>query len=131
MIGLDTNVIVRYIVQDDPEQAATATRVVDSFTVQTPGYISLISVVELVWVLQTCYEVGRPEIEAVIESLLRGRGLIVEKPELIWRALAIFAKSNADFADCLIEQSGSLAGCGYTATFDISAAKSAGMKLLT
>ncbi|HEY7351611.1 MAG TPA: type II toxin-antitoxin system VapC family toxin [Terriglobales bacterium] len=131
MIGLDTNVIVRYIVQDHPEQAAAATRVIDSFAVESPGYISLTSMIELVWVLQTCYEVGRPEIEAVIESLLRGRGVVIERADLIWRALAIFAKSNADFADCMIERSGSMAGCDYTATFDISAAKSAGMKLLT
>ncbi|HUK47601.1 MAG TPA: type II toxin-antitoxin system VapC family toxin [Terriglobales bacterium] len=131
MIGLDTNVIVRYIVQDDPAQSAAAARLFDTFTADLSGYVSLVSVVELVWVLESCYEVGRPEIEALIESLLRSRGLVIEQAELIWRALQLFSKTNAEFADCLIERSGQIAGCEYTVTFDRSAAKTAGMQLLS
>ena len=131
MTGLDTNVIVRYIVQDDAEQSAAAARVFDSFTTDMPGYVSLVAVVELVWVLESCYFVGRAEIEAVVESLLRSRELVVEETELVWRALQTFSRSKAEFADCLIEQSGRIAGCEYTVTFDWGAAKATGMELLS
>lgn len=131
MIGLDTNVIVRYIVQDDPAQSAAAANLFNTFTTDSPGYLPLISVVELVWVLESCYEVGRPEIEALIDSLLRSRGLVVEQAEVIWRALQLFSRTTAEFADCLIERSGHIAGCEYTATFDRVASKAAGMELLS
>ncbi len=131
MTGLDTNVIVRYIVQDDAEQSAAAARVFDSFTTDMPGYVSLVAVVELVWVLESCYFVGRAEIEAVVESLLRSRELVVEETELVWRALQTFSRSKAEFADCLIEQSGRIAGCEYTVTFDQRAARATGMELLS
>lgn len=130
MTGLDTNVVVRYIVQDDPDQSAAATKLFDTFTLDSPGYISLVSLVELVWVLQSSYKVSRDEIEALVESVLRSRELIVEHAELVWSALGMFAKNNAEFADCLIERSGHNAGCDYTVTFDRTAAKSACMQLL-
>jgi predicted nucleic-acid-binding protein len=130
MIGLDTNVLVRYLVQDDPEQSAAAGSLFDTFTAEAPGFISTVSIVELVWVLQSCYEVGRHEIQGVMEDLLRTRELVVERAELIWQSLRIFTQGNADFADCVIERCGQAAGCDYTITFDQSAAKTAGMKLL-
>ena len=52
MIGLDTNVLVRYIAQDDPKQSPKATRLIESFTVDAPGYVSVVAVVELVWVFE-------------------------------------------------------------------------------
>ena len=55
MIGLDSNVIVRYIAQDDPVQSRKATRLIESLTADEPGYVSLVSVVELAWVLTGCY----------------------------------------------------------------------------
>ena len=58
------------------------------------------------------------------------RELVVERAELVWQSLRIFAKGNADFADCLIERSGHAPGCDGTLTFDQNAAKCAGMKLL-
>jgi predicted nucleic-acid-binding protein len=130
MTGLDTNVIVRYLVQDDPDQSAAATRVLETLTTDAPGFVSAISIVELVWVLQSCYQAARDEIQGVIEGLLRSRQLVVERAELVWQSLRIFAKGNADFADCLIERSGHAAGCDHTLTFDQNAAKLAGMKLL-
>lgn len=130
MTGLDTNVIVRYLVQDDPDQSAAATRVLETLTTDAPGFVSAISIVELVWVLQSCYQAARDEIQGVIEGLLRSRQLVVERAELVWQSLRIFAKGNADFADCLIERSGHAAGCDHTLTFDQNATKLAGMKLL-
>lgn len=130
MTGLDTNVIVRFLVQDDPEQSAAAGRLFDTFTVDSPGFVSAIAIVELVWVLQSCYQAGRDDVQSAIEGLLRSRELIVERAEVIWQSLRLFTKGSADFADCVIERCGQAAGCDHTMTFDQKAAKATGMKLL-
>lgn len=130
MTGLDTNVIVRFLVQDDVEQSGVAGRLFDTFTAEAPGFVSLVSITELVWVLESCYGAGRLEIEAVIEDLLRTRELVVERAELIWQSLRSFKNGYADFADCVIERCGQAAGCDHTMTFDQNAAKSARMTLL-
>ncbi|KRP43903.1 Predicted nucleic-acid-binding protein, contains PIN domain [Pseudomonas libanensis] len=130
MIGLDTNVLVRYITQDDPIQSAKASELIESLTTASPGFISLVSVVELVWVLQSCYQSAKSDVVTVLETLLRTRELTVEHAEVIWQALRRFAATKADFADCLIERCAHAAGCEYTATFDLNAAKAAGMKRL-
>jgi len=130
MTGLDTNVLVRYVVQDDPAQSAVATRLIDNFTAAEPGFVSMIVVVETVWVLQSSYKAERPEIARVLEALLRSRELVVEHAELVWQALRIFTRSRADFADCLIQRCGEAAGCDETVTFDLRASRTAGMKFL-
>ena len=131
MIGLDTNVLVRYVTQDDPVQSPKASRLIESLTTASPGFVSLVSVVELVWVLQSSYQSAKSEVIAVLETLLRTRELTVEHAEVIWQALRRFTSTKADFADCLIERCAHAAGCEYTATFDVNAAKAAGMRRLT
>ena len=130
MIGLDTNVLVRYIAQDDAKQSAKASQLIESLTTTAPGFIAMVSVVEVVWVLQSCYQATKSEIITVLETLLRTKELIVEHADLIWQALRHFAQSKADFADCLIERSAHDAGCEYTVTFDSKAARTAGMREL-
>lgn len=130
MIGLDTNVLVRYVAQDDPKQSPKATRLIESMTADAPGYVSLISVVELVWVLTDCYALTKDEICEVLETLLRTKEIIVAHADIAWKALRIFKEGKADFADCLIERSANEAGCSYTTTFDRAAAKHCGMKLI-
>ncbi|MGY2274593.1 MULTISPECIES: PIN domain-containing protein [Pseudomonas] len=130
MIGLDTNVLVRYVTQDDPVQSPKASELIESLTAFAPGFISLVSVVELVWVLQSCYQSAKGDVVTVLETLLRTRELTIEHAEIIWQALRRFTASTADFADCLIERCAHAAGCEYTATFDMNAAKAAGMKRL-
>jgi predicted nucleic-acid-binding protein len=130
MIGLDTNVIVRYVTQDDPMQSAAATELMDSLSADAPGFIAMVATVELVWVLQSCYDAKRHQIAQVLETLLRSKELLVEQAELIWQALRRFSASNADFADCLIERCGHAVECQYTATFDQNAATSAGMRMV-
>lgn len=129
MIGLDTNVLIRYITQDDVKQSQRATILIDSLTSENPGFVSLVSLVELVWVMEKCYRAVKPEILAVLETLLRTQELRVENTDSVLKAINIFAKSKADFSDCLIERSCDTAGCEYTVTFDTSAAKYAGMRL--
>lgn len=130
MIGLDTNVLVRYISQDDSTQFAKAAAVINSLTPENPGFVSVPSVVELVWVLARAYQADRAFIIRVLEELLRAKEIVVEQASLVWQALHLYKASKADFADCLIERSCQAAGCGYTVTFDIAAAKTAGMRLI-
>ena len=131
MIGLDTNVLVRYVAQDDTIQSPQASTLIESLTAEMPGYVSLVSVVELVWVLTGCYASTKSEICEVLETLLRTKELIVAQAETVWKALRQFRGNNADFADCLIACSGTEAGCDHTLTFDKSAVKNCGMQLLS
>lgn len=127
MIGLDTNVLVRYITQDDPKQAPKANRLLDSLTPESPGFVPLVVVVELVWVLSACYGFDRQQLVHTLDVLLRTRGLVVENAELVLRAVRIFKERNADFPDCLIERAAAAAGCVRTVTFDTGAIRCAGM----
>lgn len=130
MIGLDTNVLVRYVAQDDAKQSPQATRLIESLTVDSPGYVGLVSLVELVWVLSGCYAASRDDIAAVLETLLRAKELVIADADSVWKALRLFKQSQADFADCLIERSAAASGCDHTATFDRDAAKHCGMRLI-
>ena len=131
MIGLDTNVLVRYIAQDDIAQARQATALIESLTDEAPGFVSMVAVVELVWVIQGCYDAGKDETVAILDTLLRLRTLRLENTEVVARAVRSYAASKADFADALIECSGRHAQCSHTATFDGKAAGTAGMQLIT
>lgn len=130
MIGLDTNVLVRYVAQDDPKQSPKATRLIESLTVDEPGFVSVVSVVELVWVLSGCYASTKGEICEVLETLLRTKEIIVAQADTVWKALRLFRDGKADFADCMIERAANEAGCSHTATFDRDAAKTCGMRLI-
>lgn len=130
MIGLDTNVIVRFMMEDDPVQTPIAGRLFASFAPENPGYVSMVTLVELVWVLRSSYDATREQIQRVIATLLRSRGLRVERSDLAWLALSAYSRGTADFADYLIERGGKAFGCDYSVTFDRDAANSAGMKLL-
>ncbi|MEE5107232.1 type II toxin-antitoxin system VapC family toxin [Pseudomonas alliivorans] len=128
MIGLDTNVLVRYVAQDDPKQSPKASALIESFTINSPGFVTAVSVVELVWVLQSCYESTKSDIILVLETLLRTRELKIENADVVWQALRLFSDSKADFADCLIERSAKAAGCDYVVSFDSKAIKTTGMQ---
>jgi len=130
VIGLDTNVVVRYLTHDDPAQTATAVRVIDSLSSESPGFLPLVVMAELVWVLEVSYRFKKHEIETVLETLLRSKELVVERAEIVWQALRKFRGSRADFSDCLIERCGHVAECLYTVTFDQKAATGAGMRLI-
>lgn len=81
MIGLDTNVIVRYIMQDGPKQSPKATKVVESLTPQEPGFVSIVSIVELYWVLTSCCDLTRQEAGQALNALLRIKEIVVENAE--------------------------------------------------
>ncbi len=130
MTGLDTNVLVRYIMQDDPKQSAKATRLIESLTVDAPGFVALVCVAELGWVLGSAYGLTRLELAQAFEALLRTKEIVIDRADQVLRALRLFKASSADFADCLIAQAGAAAGCDRTMTFDMGAGKVAGMTLI-
>ena len=131
MIGIDTNVLVRYIVQDDPAQSKRASRFIeDECSASAPGFISLVVLVELVWVSESCYGASRDEVADIVRRMLGIRQLVVQDAEIVWKALRHFESGKADFSDCLAERIAAAAGCAKMVTFDKAAAK-AGMTLLT
>ncbi len=130
MIGFDTNVLVRYIMQDDVKQAAKASKLIEALNGENPGYITMVSVVELYWVLTSCYELTGKQVTQALDAILRTKQFVVERADQVMRALRVFGEGGADFADCLIERSASGAGCEQTMTFDAKAAKHAGMTLI-
>jgi predicted nucleic-acid-binding protein len=130
VIGLDTNVLVRYVMQDDARQSARATRLVESLSAEEPGFVPVVAVVELVWVLAGSYGLSRAQVATVLEMLLRSKELVLDRADLVAQAQARFAAGGADFADALIERIAAQAGCTATMTFDAGAAKTASMTLV-
>ena len=130
MIGLDTNVLVRYLTHDEPTQTAAAMKVMNSLSSDSPGFISLIVVAELAWVLAISYRYQKKEIEQVVESLLRSKELLIERTDIVSQASRAFSAGRADFADYLIERCAHDAECQFTVTFDRKAATVPGMRLL-
>lgn len=129
MIGVDTNVLVRYLVKDDPQQSAAASALFASFSPDSPGYLCATVMVETFWVLKRVYKVSHAEIADVLLNLASLEEVVVEHPDLVRRA-ARKAAEGYDFADALIALNGRERGCDYTATFDSQASDLQGMKLL-
>lgn len=130
MTGLDTNVLVRYLMQDDPRQSPMANRLIESLTAEAPGFVPVVVLIELVWVLTGSYGLGRTQVATVLGTLLRSKELVIDRAELVAQALKRYGTSSADFADALIERLASAAGCAVTMTFDAGAVKAAGMTLV-
>jgi predicted nucleic-acid-binding protein len=130
VIGFDTNILVRYLVEDDPEQTRLADRLIDSLTSANPGWIGLTALAETVWVLTRTYRLNRRRIVPILESLLVSREIVIEQSEMVREALRLYLSGKADFPDCLIALSARAAGCSRTVTFDRRAARDAGMELL-
>ena len=130
MIGLDTNVLVRYLAQDDLNQAARATRVIErELTEDAPGFVGLVVLVETTWVLQRRYRASAEEIRETVNDLLGSRSIVVENRDVVARALATCAKSACGFADAMIAASALSAGCRSIVSFDRGAVR-AGMTLV-
>lgn len=130
MIGLDTNVLVRYITQDDKRQAALANSLIESLDDASPGFVTLVTVVELSWVLESAYNFTRQQFAEVIQTLMTVDTIKLDRAAVVASAVRVYAASKADFSDCLIERLSASAGCEQTMTFDKAAAKMAGMVLI-
>ncbi len=119
MIGLDTNILVRYLAQDDPGQARKAAHEIGKgLSGGHAFFIADIVMCELVWVLETAYGYDRQRIAPVLENILRTRQFQFENKDFLWACLADYRNNKGDFADCLIGRAGHKAGCRETITFD-------------
>jgi predicted nucleic-acid-binding protein len=125
VIALDTNVLARYVVGDEPRQTAAARRLIESScTNEAPGVVSLVVLCELVWVLVQGYGYRRDQVALVLRRLLSAQDLAVERSDLAWQALNLYEEGPADFSDYVIGLSGRSEGAESTCTFDRRAAKS-------
>ena len=102
MISLDTNVLVRYLVADDAEQAAAARSLIESLTPEHPGFISREVAVETVWVLERAYRLAREQISDVLMELLATDSLVLEAPGDVARAASTYRQGDAGFSDLMI-----------------------------
>jgi predicted nucleic-acid-binding protein len=128
VIGLDTNVLVRYIVQDHPAQSAIAASFLESaLTPAAPGYVSAVALIELAWVLEKAYGATSADVREVVQRLMDAQQVHVEHADAVGRALAL---DHADLADALILEVGRGAGCDRTVTFDRAFARLTGVELL-
>lgn len=135
MIGLDTNVLARYLAQDDAGQAALATRLIETeLSTNQPGFISLVVVAELCWVLNRLYSASMDELVGMLEDLLNTPKFQVEKRVVVQAAIRRFKagkRRKAGVVDALIAQIAENEGCTHTVTFDRAAARGSGMTLLS
>lgn len=132
MIGIDTNLLLRLILADDPRQAVVAREfILENCSSQEPGFISNIVLVELAWSLARPCGFNRAQIADAIEQILETAQLQVESSTDVAAAVNEYRRGSADFADCLLGRSNLTAECSHTVTFDRKAARLAGFKLLT
>jgi predicted nucleic-acid-binding protein len=130
VIGLDTNVLMRFFMQDDPAQGRAATAFFRSLSNSQPGWVGLATILEAAWVMKSVQKMDRETIAATLGRLLALDSLLVEQADVLEEALRRYRRTRADFADCLIAASARAAGCRKTVTFDQIAARDAGMELL-
>jgi predicted nucleic-acid-binding protein len=128
--GLDTNVLARFFLQDDPQQSPKADAIMSALSLREPGWIGVAVILELVWVMSRKNRLDRRAITTVLSHLLTREEIVVEQSSIIQTALQLYRKDRADFADCLIAASAKAAGCSRTVTFDRIAARDAGMELI-
>jgi predicted nucleic-acid-binding protein len=130
MTGLDTNIVLRYILQDDPVQARTVTWLIErDLTEQNPGFISIVTMVETVWTLVRSYDFSKQEVASILERLLQIESLVVQNEPEVFYALVAFKRGQGSFADALVAALGAWAGCDFTLTFDKKASRLEKMKL--
>jgi len=124
LIGLDTNVLVRYLAQDEKTQSAKASQFIETqITNDNPGYINHIVLIETVWVLESCYELSKPSIVNVIQQLASTKQLLLQDSEVLLKALRLYSTSNIDYPDALLVLINAHNGCETTITFDKKAGK--------
>jgi predicted nucleic-acid-binding protein len=128
--ALDTNVLVRYFARDDATQTAKARQFIESRRASSPAFISLVVLVECVWVLERSYHIPRPTLARYLHVLMTGDSIVIEHQEVAHEALSAFENQGADFADAVIATLARSANCTTTYTFDRKAARLPGFTLL-
>jgi len=131
MIGLDTNVVVRYLAQDDAVQSRAATRIIEhDLSAKEPGFVSVVAMAEIAWVLERSYGLSQRDVAGTIERMLAVDVLIVDCEQEVFAAMTAVKDGTGAFADALIAALGAKAGCVHTVTFDKKAARLPGFAIL-
>ena len=130
MIGLDTNVLVRFFGQDDPIQNKKAEEILQTLTAQEPGWVAVATLMELLWVMTSVFRFDRNGVIVTLDDLLSREEIVFENGDSGRAAVQLYRLGKADFPDCLIAVSAKAAGCSRTVTFDRRAARDAGMELI-
>jgi predicted nucleic-acid-binding protein len=131
VIGLDTNILLRYLAQDDPVQSPKATELIEErLTEGDPGFVSVVAMVETAWVLDRAYGLADHEIAAAIERMLQADVLVVENEQEVFAAMIALREGHGSFADALIGGLDRRAGCNRTLTFDRKALQLPGFEFL-
>jgi predicted nucleic-acid-binding protein len=129
MIGLDSNILVRYLTQDDPIQSPRATDIIERrLTEENPGFVTIVAMVETVWVLDRAYGLAANEIAAAVERMLQTDVLVVENEQEVFGAMIALRKGQGSCADAVIAALGARAGCPCTLTFDQKALRLPGFE---
>lgn len=125
MIGIDTNVIIRFLVQDDPIQSKKASQLIEKAVEKNEVFwICLLTLCEIAWVLERCYELQKDELVFVLQKILQTKQIKVEGEDIAWKAIGNFQNAGTiGFSDCLIGAINSYHDCEYTYTFDKKVAK--------
>ncbi len=132
MIGLDTNVLVRLIVGDDPAQTKRAKAFVETrCTPESPAFINALVLVELAWVLASVYGYRRSEIATAFDALLSGEDRVIEHHDEVRASVAEYRAGRGDLVDVLIAAINRSRGCDATATFDRKAGRVEGFTLIS
>ena len=119
MIGLDTNLLVRYLTRDDPSQYAKVAALIDIATDRGDRFVINSAVLcELVWVLETTHEYSREEIARALDQILSTAEFDIERPDDARAALRDFQSTKADYSDALIGRINRSLGAEHTASFD-------------
>lgn len=130
MIGLDTNILVRYLTQDAPLQSPKASEIIERrLTEANPGFVSIVAMVETVWVLERAFRLGTQDIVRAVERVLQADVLVVENEQEVFTAMIALKEGQGSFADAVIAALGARMGCSYTLTFDRKAARLPGFEL--
>ena len=125
MIGLDTNVLVRYLLQDDPLQSKKVNHAIEKWLKEGETlWICQITLCEIFWVLERCYKLSKEELITILSKLLKTRQIRVEHQDIAWQALHDYEKnSRVGYSDCLIGRQNVHHECTSTFTLDKVAAK--------
>lgn len=122
MIGVDTNILVRYLTQDDEKQANIVNKFLAQYEHQTGSiFINNIVICELIWVLERGYKYSKKEIISVVRVILSTVEFTFEQAEILWLSLNDYEKYNANFPDILLGKINKISGCDFTISFDSKA----------
>ena len=123
MIGIDTNILMRFLVQDDPVQSPRATKIITELSEVEPGFVSLVTILEVFWVLKSVFKRSRQDLASDIEKVLSADTLEVQNEQEVYNAVVAFRTGTGSFEDALVGSLGIWRGCSTTLTFDGDAAR--------